>query len=158
VHIKTAPGTAGSFAIAEYRNKARNRTSESDAKGHHRRQEWRQGRYDLNRLKEAILLLIANKGPLGPEWCDHALRGDWDGHRECHIGGDFLLAYKLDDKGKSGLVIFVEAVRMPNCSSNKRPASVDRRRRESDSAPATVTCTRLVTHVVRTPLDQRSTS
>jgi mRNA interferase YafQ len=42
----------------------------------------------MNRLKEAMLLLIANDGPLGPEWKDHPLTGgDWIGHRECHIGG-----------------------------------------------------------------------
>ena len=60
----------------------------------------RAGRYDMNRLKEAMLLLIANDSPLGPEWLDHPLGGDWEGHRECHIGGDFLLAYKLADSGK----------------------------------------------------------
>jgi mRNA interferase YafQ len=27
----------------------------------------------MTRLKEAMLLLIANDGPLGPEWLDHAL-------------------------------------------------------------------------------------
>jgi len=43
------------------------------------------GRYDMNRLKEAMMLLIANDGPLPPEWLDHPLTGDWDGHRECHI-------------------------------------------------------------------------
>ncbi|KQX40554.1 addiction module toxin RelE [Devosia sp. Root436] len=69
----------------------------------------RSGRYDLNRLKQAMLLLIANEGPLGAEWLDHPLKGEWVGHRECHIGGDFLLAYKLDDTGKAGLVIFVRA-------------------------------------------------
>ena len=47
----------------------------------------RAGRYDMNRLKEAMLLLIANDGSLGPEWLDHPLSGDWQGHRECHIGG-----------------------------------------------------------------------
>ncbi|MBX9610957.1 MAG: type II toxin-antitoxin system YafQ family toxin [Burkholderiales bacterium] len=67
------------------------------------------GRYDMNRLKEAMLQLIANHGPMGPEWLDHPLGGRWDGHRECHIGGDFLLAYKLDDSGKHGLVVFVRA-------------------------------------------------
>jgi mRNA interferase YafQ len=65
------------------------------------------GRYDLNRLKQAMLMLITNEGPLGPEWLDHALGGQWEGHRECHIGGDFLLAYKLIDSAKHGLVIFV---------------------------------------------------
>lgn len=67
----------------------------------------RSGRYDMNRLKEAMILLVANDGPLGPEWLDHPLTGDWEGHRECHVGGDFLLAYKLDDRGKYGLVVFV---------------------------------------------------
>jgi len=43
----------------------------------------RAGRYDMNRLKEAMLLLIANDGSLGPEWLDHPLGGDWEGHREC---------------------------------------------------------------------------
>lgn len=63
----------------------------------------------MNRLKEVMLLLVANEGPLGPEWLDHALGGDWHGHRECHVGGDFLLAYKLDDSSKHGLVVFVRA-------------------------------------------------
>ena len=64
------------------------------------------GRYDMNRLKEAMLLIVANEGPLPPEWLDHALSGDWAGHRECHIGGDFLLIYTLADSAKSGSVVF----------------------------------------------------
>jgi mRNA interferase YafQ len=50
----------------------------------------------MARLKEAIMLLIAADVPLGAEWRDHALVGDYLGFRECHIGGDFLLVYKLD--------------------------------------------------------------
>ncbi len=53
------------------------------------------GRYDMRQLKEAMLLLIANDGPLGPEWLDHPLKGEWSDHRECHIGGDFLLIYQI---------------------------------------------------------------
>ena len=56
-----------------------------------------------------MLLLIANDGPLGPEWFDHPLKGQWDGFRECHIGDDFLLAYKVDDSGRTGQVVFVRA-------------------------------------------------
>jgi mRNA interferase YafQ len=56
----------------------------------------RSGRYDLKRLKEAMLLLIGNDAPLGPEWLDHPLKGGWIDHRECHIGGDFLLIYRLE--------------------------------------------------------------
>lgn len=69
----------------------------------------RSGRYNMNQLKEVMLLLIANDGPLGAEWLDHPLKGEWEGHRECHIGGDFLLVYRLDDKGKADLVVFVAA-------------------------------------------------
>lgn len=68
----------------------------------------RSGRYDMNRLKEVMLLVIANE-PLGPEWRDHQLTGDWGGCRECHVGGDFLLIYKLDDSEKVGQVVFVRA-------------------------------------------------
>jgi len=57
----------------------------------------RSGRYDLARLKEAMMLLIANDQPLGPEWRDHLLRGEWTDCRECHIGGDFLLIYQADE-------------------------------------------------------------
>ena len=43
----------------------------------------------MNRLKEAMLILIASDGPLGPEWLDHPLKGDWEGHRESHIAAIF---------------------------------------------------------------------
>jgi len=63
----------------------------------------------MNGLKAAMLLLVANNGPLPSEWLDHPLTGDWLGHRECHVGGDFLLIYRLDDSGKAGLVVFVRS-------------------------------------------------
>jgi mRNA interferase YafQ len=44
------------------------------------------GRYDMNRLKEAMTLL-ANDGPLPPQWLDHALTGDWAGHRKSALSG-----------------------------------------------------------------------
>lgn len=70
----------------------------------------RSGRYDMRPLKSVIPLLIANDAPLGPEWKDHPLKGDWIGFRECHIGGDFLLIYQIDNTtGKSGTVNFVRA-------------------------------------------------
>lgn len=65
------------------------------------RKDWerlsRAGRYDMKQLKEAMLLLIANDAPLGPEWLDPPLTGDWADHRECHIGGNFLLIYQIED-------------------------------------------------------------
>ena len=51
------------------------------------------------------MLLLAAGEPLPPEYLDHELRGEWDGYRECHIGGDFLLIYRID----GDLVVFVRA-------------------------------------------------
>jgi mRNA interferase YafQ len=60
----------------------------------------------MRRLKEAMLLLIANEGPLPLEYRDHELTGDWKGFRECHTGGDFLLIYLLRE---DGAIIFTRA-------------------------------------------------
>jgi mRNA interferase YafQ len=63
------------------------------------------GRYDLRHLKEVLLLLlIANDNPLSAEYRDHALKGRWEGFRECHVGGDFLLIYDLR---RAGCIVFV---------------------------------------------------
>ena len=73
------------------------------------RKDWKalndSGRYDMARLRETMLLLIANTGPLPAEYLDHDLTGQWTGHRECHVGGDFLLIYLRDDTG----IIFTRA-------------------------------------------------
>jgi mRNA interferase YafQ len=62
----------------------------------------------MRQLKHVMLLLIANDAPLPPEWRDHTLKGEWLGARECHIGGDFLLIYTVDDgDGPGGTLIFV---------------------------------------------------
>lgn len=65
----------------------------------------RSGRYNMKQLKEAMMILIANDAPLGQEWLDHPLKGEWSDHRECHIGGDFLLIYAIE----GNLVNFVRA-------------------------------------------------
>ena len=65
----------------------------------------RSGRYDMQRLKEVMLLLIANEAPLPPQWLDHPLKGKWADHRECHVGGDFLLIYQSN----ADMVVFVRS-------------------------------------------------
>jgi len=68
------------------------------------------GRYDMKRLKQVMLLLVANDAPLDAQWKDHPLKGEWAGHRDCHVGGDFLLIYKVDEAtGKGGTIGFVRA-------------------------------------------------
>ena len=61
------------------------------------------GRYDLPRLKHAMMLLIANDAPMPAEYSDHPLKGEWRDFRECHVGGDFLLIYRLPE---DGLIVF----------------------------------------------------
>jgi mRNA interferase YafQ len=55
------------------------------------------GRYDMSRLKTVMMHLIANEGPLPAEYTDHALLGKWQDHRDCHVGGDWVLIYKLTE-------------------------------------------------------------
>ena len=64
----------------------------------------RSGRYNMHNLKSAMWLIIANDEPLGAEYKDHALTGEWENYRECHIGGDFLLIYQFF--GKGSIVVF----------------------------------------------------
>ena len=67
----------------------------------------RSGRFDMKQLKEVMLMLIANDAPLPQQWLDHPLTGQWARHRECHIGGDFLLIYRLDSGSSQESVVFV---------------------------------------------------
>ncbi|MGX8702197.1 type II toxin-antitoxin system YafQ family toxin [Caproiciproducens sp.] len=47
-------------------------------------------------LQEVVTLLAA--GEILPEKNkDHALTGNWIGHRECHILPDWLLVYRIED-------------------------------------------------------------
>ena len=50
---------------------------------------------DMSRLKR-VMTWIANQQPLPPELRDHKLIGNYQGRRECHLAGDWLLIYKLD--------------------------------------------------------------
>jgi mRNA interferase YafQ len=52
--------------------------------------------YDTRLLEEVLDILCAEQ-PLPPKYNDHALIGDYKGHRECHITPDWLLIYKIID-------------------------------------------------------------
>lgn len=67
----------------------------------------RSGKHDLHRLKEAMVLLIANDAPLPPEWKDHQLKGTLSDIRECHIKGDLLLTYKIETYNGDSLITFM---------------------------------------------------
>ena len=53
-------------------------------------------RLPLEKLKEVVDLLVMGQ-PLPERNRDHALTGDWVGHRECHIQPDWLLIYRVEE-------------------------------------------------------------
>lgn len=51
---------------------------------------------DMSLLEEVIDLLIEEK-QLPRKYKDHPLSRNWKGCRECHIQGDWILIYKIDN-------------------------------------------------------------
>lgn len=51
---------------------------------------------DISLLEEVVSQLALGKA-LPDKNRDHALTGDWIGHRECHILPDWLLIYRIED-------------------------------------------------------------
>ena len=47
-------------------------------------------------LLEKVILLLREEKPLPEKYEDHPLRGNYGGHRECHITPDWLLIYKVE--------------------------------------------------------------
>lgn len=48
------------------------------------------------KLLDELIAKLAMGEPLPEKNKDHALSGDWIGHRECHILPDWLLIYRLE--------------------------------------------------------------
>ncbi|MCL2078906.1 MAG: type II toxin-antitoxin system YafQ family toxin [Oscillospiraceae bacterium] len=59
---------------------------------------------NISLLREVIELL-ANDEPLPEKHCDHALQGNWNGYRECHITPNWLLVYRKTDNGELLLIM-----------------------------------------------------
>ena len=67
----------------------------------------RSGRFPMEELLHVMQLLIENRGPLPPEYLDHPLKGEWHDFRDCHIRGDWILIYRIDETRQGAEVIFV---------------------------------------------------
>ena len=48
-------------------------------------------------LLENVVAALASGEILPEKYKDHALTGNWAGHRECHIQPDWLLIYRIED-------------------------------------------------------------
>ena len=53
--------------------------------------------YDISLLTQVIKILASGQ-PLPEKNRDHALSGNFDGCRECHITPDWLLIYEISDE------------------------------------------------------------
>lgn len=61
-------------------------------------------RLALQREFVAIVATLAADLPLEPRLRDHALTGDWRGHRDCHVKPDLVLIYRKPDDATLQLV------------------------------------------------------
>ena len=52
--------------------------------------------YDISLLDKLVDMLQEGL-PLPPKHKDHALKGNWNGFRECHIAPDWLLIYRYEE-------------------------------------------------------------
>ncbi|WP_159991741.1 type II toxin-antitoxin system YafQ family toxin [Pelistega ratti] len=51
-----------------------------------------------------ILTLLRTDTPLAEKYCDHAMKGQFKGLRNCHLRPDLVLLYELPDKNTLILV------------------------------------------------------
>ena len=59
---------------------------------------------DINKINDVILKLAMGE-TLPPQYKDHALSGDLDGLRDCHIENDWVLLYFYTAKGELVLTL-----------------------------------------------------
>ena len=45
---------------------------------------------------QGVVNALRNDIPLPPRYRDHALHGEWEGSRDCHIKPDLVLVYTLE--------------------------------------------------------------
>ena len=51
---------------------------------------------DMDKIN-SVILMLANDEELPSALCDHPLRGNWSGFRDCHIEPDWVLIYQKTD-------------------------------------------------------------
>jgi mRNA interferase YafQ len=50
--------------------------------------------YDMD-FARVVMGRLSHREPLEPHHRDHPLKGEWEGHRECHLKPDWLLIYRI---------------------------------------------------------------
>jgi mRNA interferase YafQ len=52
------------------------------------------------KLLTEVMEKLINECPLESKYCDHPLKGEWKGFRDCHIENDWVLIYKVEKAEK----------------------------------------------------------
>lgn len=56
---------------------------------------------------DAVMKMLVDEMLLQPKHKDHALHGEWQGARDCHVEGDWILIYELTfNKEGEDVIIF----------------------------------------------------
>jgi mRNA interferase YafQ len=55
---------------------------------------------DIDKLLE-VIDIIATEQPLPPHYENHPLHGKWIGALGCHVQGDWVLIYQIDDAART---------------------------------------------------------
>ncbi|WP_375628921.1 MULTISPECIES: type II toxin-antitoxin system YafQ family toxin [unclassified Bartonella] len=63
-----------------------------------------QHRHLLDTDLRKVITALANDQPLEIRYRDHALTGNWNNYRDCHIRPDLVLIYRLIDQDRLILV------------------------------------------------------
>lgn len=54
--------------------------------------------YNMSLFEEAVRTLVAlDTDALRTRYRNHTLKGEWNGYRELHISGDWLLIYRINE-------------------------------------------------------------
>jgi mRNA interferase YafQ len=53
---------------------------------------------------QLLIRLLQKNVVLPTHYCDHALKGEWQDHRDCHIKPDLILIYRKPDENTLQLV------------------------------------------------------
>lgn len=51
--------------------------------------------YDMD-IPRVVMGRLIHREPLESVYDDHPLKGEWAGHRECHLEPDWLLIYRVE--------------------------------------------------------------
>ena len=51
-----------------------------------------------------VIACLSNGMVMKEKYCDHDLKGNWKGYRECHINPDLLLIYKY--QGNNDILLY----------------------------------------------------